>query len=163
MSSAFVIRPNPLAICVENGALFTIGYQSRTVETYLDTIRNARITLLCDIRRNPISRKRGFSKRALLAKCDEMGISYVHLPALGISSSRRQELKVQKDYDMLFSEYREHYLPKLSGEIIRILEWLKSGHSVALTCFELTHTQCHRHCVAEAIEKQYPHMRIHHL
>ncbi len=36
-------------------------------------------------------------------------------------------------------------------EIIR--SWVTAGERVALTCFERLPQQCHRHCVAEALER----------
>jgi hypothetical protein len=48
-------------------ALFTIGYQGRTLEDSLNVLLTASVTLLCDVRRNPVSRKPGFSKGVLSA------------------------------------------------------------------------------------------------
>ena len=31
--------------------------------------------------------------------------------------------------------------------------WVTAGERVALTCFERLPQQCHRHCVAEALER----------
>ena len=45
--------------------LWSIGYEGRTPEEFLDLLRKAGVTLVCDVRRNPISRKRGFSKGTL--------------------------------------------------------------------------------------------------
>lgn len=47
------------------GAFFTIGYEGRTRDEYLALLVGAAVTLLVDVRRNPISRKKGFSKRTL--------------------------------------------------------------------------------------------------
>src|SRR5690606_25501465 len=44
------------------GTLFTIGYEGRTQEEYLALLGEAGVTLLVDVRRNPISRKKGFSR-----------------------------------------------------------------------------------------------------
>ena len=45
--------------------LFTIGYEGRTLESYLNLLIREGTTLLCDVRRNAISRKYGFSKTTL--------------------------------------------------------------------------------------------------
>ncbi len=45
--------------------LFTIGYEGRTLESYLNLLIRGGVTLLCDVRRNAISRKYGFSKTTL--------------------------------------------------------------------------------------------------
>ena len=43
----------------------TIGYEGRTLENYLNELLRSGVTVLCDVRRNPISRKYGFSKNTL--------------------------------------------------------------------------------------------------
>ena len=81
-----------------------------------------------------------------------MGIRYEHIPELGIPSEERRELKSQADYDALFVDYERDSLPLQTDALATIRSWIKSGERVALTCFELHPHQCHRHCVAEALE-----------
>jgi hypothetical protein len=131
--------------------VLTIGYEGKTLETYLNQLLGESVTLLCDVRRNPISRKYGFSKSTLSSACEKIGISYEHLPELGIASEERQELRTQSDYDALFSEYEQTQLPKQTAALTKLIGWLKEGQRLALTCFELHPQQCHRHCVAEAL------------
>lgn len=83
----------------------TIGYEGRSLEGYLNSLLKSGVTMLCDVRRNPFSRKYGFSKRTLSTSCEGVGIRYVHLPELGIDGQRRRELKNQADYDALFADY----------------------------------------------------------
>ena len=133
--------------------LFTIGYEGRTLESYLNLLIRVGATLLCDVRRNAISRKYGFSKTTLERACSGVGIRYEHLPELGIDSRRRRGLKTEADFKNLFKEYVQKSLPNQSDALERIDGWSRSGESVALTCFELEAGQCHRHCVADALEK----------
>ena len=133
--------------------LFTIGYEGRTLESYLDLLIREGATLLCDVRRNAISRKYGFSKTTLERACSGVGIRYEHLPELGIESRRRRGLKTEADFKNLFKEYAQKSLPNQSDALEKIHSWLRSGESVALTCFELEAGQCHRHCVANALEE----------
>lgn len=131
--------------------LFTIGYEGRTQHEYLALLREARVTLLCDVRRNPISRKRGFSKKALAQACADAGIRYEHLPELGIASERRKGLATQADVDALFEEYEREWLPQQGAALATIRAWLAAGERVALTCFERDPGRCHRRCVAGAL------------
>jgi uncharacterized protein (DUF488 family) len=62
-------------------------------------------TLLCDVRRNPVSRKYGFSKSTVRHACVGVGIRYEHLPELGIASDKRHEMHTEAEYDALFAEY----------------------------------------------------------
>ncbi|MDE3001311.1 MAG: DUF488 family protein [Gemmatimonadota bacterium] len=133
--------------------LFTIGYEGRTLESYLNLLIREGATLLCDVRRNAISRKYGFSKTALERSCAGVGIRYEHLPDLGIESSLRRGLKSEADFKNLFKTYEQTILPNQGDALEKIRAWLRSGESVALTCFELKAGLCHRHCVANALEK----------
>jgi uncharacterized protein (DUF488 family) len=132
--------------------LMTIGYEGKCLETYLNQLLKAGVTLLCDVRRNPLSRKYGFSRSSLNGACESLEIRYEHLPELGIASEQRRELKTQSDYDDLFRQYQRESLPKQDRALEKIHRWISDGECVALTCFELHPQQCHRHCVAEALE-----------
>jgi uncharacterized protein (DUF488 family) len=136
--------------------LCTIGYEGSTLENYLNRLLRAGVTLLCDVRRNPLSRKYGFSKGTLSHACENVGIRYEHLPELGIASDQRRELNTQEDYDALFEIYERDSLPHQTAALARIRSWINEGYRVALTCFEKLPHQCHRHCVAEALEQADP-------
>lgn len=133
--------------------LVTIGYQGRSLEAYLNVLLKNSVTLLCDVRRNPLSRKYGFSKTTLRKACEGVGIRYEHLPELGIASEERRDLETQADYDALFAIYERNDLPRQKAVLEKIRGWIGEGERVALTCYEAQPGQCHRHCVAEAVEK----------
>ena len=133
-------------------ALSTIGYEGHSLESYLTLLLKNGVTLLCDVRRNPISRKYGFSKNTLARGCEGVGICYEHLPELGIASEQRQSLDTQADYDALFADYERTWLPKQGAALKKIQGWMDAGDRVTLTCYEHQPNQCHRHCVAEALE-----------
>lgn len=130
----------------------TIGYEGKTLERYLNQLLQDSVTLLCDVRRNPLSRKYGFSKSTLKNACENVGIRYEHLPQLGIDSEDRRNLETQADYDALFADYERKSLPKQTDALEIIRQWVAEGERVALTCYEALPCQCHRHCVAEALE-----------
>lgn len=135
--------------------LCTIGYEGSTLEGYLNRLLQAGVTLLCDVRRNPLSRKYGFSKSTLSKGCEGVGIRYEHLPELGIASEERRELHTQADYDALFAVYERDRLPQQRAPLAKIGGWVTEGHRVALTCYEAQPCQCHRHSVAEALEHEF--------
>jgi len=148
-----IVSARPLSSLATH--LLTIGYEGRTLESYLNTLLGAGATLLCDARRNPISRKYGFSKGTLAKGCEGVGIRYEHLPELGIASEQRRSLESQADYDALFAEYERNYLPGQRDALTKIATWVRGGERVALTCYERLPQQCHRHCVAEALEREF--------
>ena len=144
------VRPRP-----QKKKLFTIGYEGRSLEKYLNELIRAGVDILCDVRKNALSRKYGFSKVTLSKSCEGVGIRYVHMPELGIASEQRQALNTQADYEELFDKYKRDNLPQQHRALEKIRDWVDSGQRVALTCYERFPQQCHRHCIAEALEMAF--------
>lgn len=135
--------------------LCTIGYEGRSLEGYLNLLIGDGVTVLCDVRRNPLSRKYGFSKSTLMNGAAGVGIRYEHMPELGIASEARRELKTQADYDALFDAYVRESLPRQLKPLTRIMGWIDKGERVALTCYERLPEQCHRTSVGKALEERF--------
>ncbi|MDP3431614.1 MAG: DUF488 domain-containing protein [Bacteroidota bacterium] len=133
--------------------LFTIGYEGISLEEYINKLIANNIKVLCDVRKNPLSMKFGFSKSQLQNGCNGVGIEYIHIPQLGIDSDKRQELNTQADYDKLFILYRNNILTQTQDYQEKIIDILKNKKRVALTCFEANICQCHRKHLADAIMK----------
>ena len=98
--------------------LFTIGYEGLSVEAFTNALLKNDVRLLCDVRKNPLSRKYGFSKSLLEHIMGTVGIEYIHFPDLGIESSRRSSLETQEDYKSLFVNYT-----KTLGCMSQLLKW----------------------------------------
>jgi len=134
--------------------LFTIGYEGITVERYLNILITNNVCVLCDVRNNPLSRKFGFSKNNLQKYLGNIGIEYVHVPELGISSEKRNNLNSDEDYQNLFDNYEA----SLSGRLEH-LEYLHrllvSRGRIALTCFEHDPSHCHRHVIRDFLTTNY--------
>lgn len=136
---------------VSGAALLTLGYEGKSIEAYLNQLVEQNVDILCDVRRNPFSRKYGFSKRRLQQAVEGVGIVYRHFAGLGIPSAKRKELNTQADYDRLFDYYEQEILPNCGSDLEDIMAFLENGKRVALTCFELHSQQCHRSRVAKAL------------
>lgn len=132
--------------------LFTIGYEGISLEEYLNRLIRNDVKVLVDVRRNPLSQKYGFSKKLLSSFCERLDIKYVHIPEVGIDSSKRQELNNQQDYDSLFEDYKYTVLEETDSSQKQILELLEKYERIALTCFEADICQCHRTHLAEKIK-----------
>jgi len=133
--------------------LFTVGYEGRSLEHYLNILIRNGINLLVDVRNNPVSMKPGFSKRQLERICRNLDIEYRHFPEVGIVAGLRKGLKAQDDYDELFVAYRRTILPTTLPTQREILNLLQQYRRIALTCFEAESQRCHRRHLAEAISK----------
>ncbi|MBC8489190.1 MAG: DUF488 domain-containing protein [Bacteroidetes bacterium] len=131
--------------------LFTIGYEGKSLESYLNILIQKNVNVLCDVRKNPLSRKYGFSKKTLQNACESVNIRYYHLPELGIISEKRRNLNSQSDYDDLFAEYEQSVIPNQQKALKFISDLLNNYCRVALTCFEALPKKCHRTRVANAV------------
>ncbi len=135
--------------------LFTIGYEGLSLEAYLVRLLRAGVELLCDVRRNPLSRKYGFSRSTLSRAAESLGIRYEHIPELGVASHDRAELSSPEAYERLFDAYRRDTLPRQAEALETIRRWVGEGKAVALTCFESSAQMCHRGCVASFLEDRF--------
>lgn len=130
--------------------LFTIGYEGKSIESFINTLIRNDIRLLCDVRKNPLSRKFGFSKSKLKHIMETVGIKYIHIPDLGIESDKRSSLETAADYKCLFSDYAQK-LPNLTMLLEEIYSRLRSNTRIALMCYEREPEMCHRHIIREYI------------
>lgn len=145
-------------------ALYTIGYEGISQENYLNRLIRNNVKILCDVRKNSLSMKFGFSKNQLLKACNGVGIEFVHVPEVGIASDKRKSLKSQKDYDELFKEYNRNLKNENSKEgIHKIMSLLDRYDRVAITCFEADIHQCHRKHLAINMIKENSEYDIIHL
>ncbi|WP_114751346.1 DUF488 domain-containing protein [Pleomorphovibrio marinus] len=143
----------------DNPAFFTIGYEGISLETYLNKLIINDVKLLCDVRKNPLSMKFGFSKSQLKRACESVGIEYLHIPQLGIDSEKRVDLKTINDFNKLFDEYEKTTLVNNRVKLEEIYNLTGKYKRIAITCFEKEPCMCHRSRVANAL-KQLPNWTI---
>ncbi len=140
--------------------LFTIGYEGRDIDSFLNILIQNQIDLLIDVRKNPFSMNFSFVKSKLENYLGKLDIQYTHIPELGIDSGSRKNLVTRRDYQMLFKRYEATTLKEHSKEVKRIIG-LGKGHRAALLCFESDVNLCHRGVIARDIEKQQKKEVIH--
>ena len=131
--------------------LYTIGYEGRGIEEFVDRLKEFGVTRLIDVREIPLSRKKGFSKTALGQRLNEENIGYVHYKALGSPSEIRHKLRADWDYDYFFKAFSDYLAGKMDV-IEEVYNHLSDGIN-CLMCFEYNHEQCHRSCVATKIKE----------
>ena len=132
------------------GVVYTIGYEGRSADSFFDRLVRSGVTRIVDVRRNPYSRKGGFSKAPLQLFGRRLGIGYTHLPELGIASAERANLASDADYDALFERYERTTL-RQQGEAIARVARLQAAEPAALLCFEADPARCHRGRLAKAV------------
>ena len=138
-----------------NVGITGIGYEGLDLDALVSKLCLRGITKLVDVRLNAISRKKGFSKRALSAALAESGIEYVHMPALGNQRDNRA------GYGQLEStaahEARDRFRRALEGEaataaLNELAELARRG-DVAVFCYEQNESHCHREQVIEQVTR----------
>lgn len=138
-----------------NDTLFcTIGYEGLSQEQYVNKLLEHDIKVLCDVRKNPISKKYGFSKSELANLLPEVGIEYYHIPELGIASDKRQNLQSDSDYEILFKDYTHTVLPKQQAKLDLLEAMLNTKQRIAITCFEANIYHCHRSKITQALRER---------
>jgi hypothetical protein len=141
-----------------------VGYQGHDLTSFLAHLSSEGVALLVDVRLNAISRKRGFSKRALGEALKSAGIGYEHARPLGNPKENRAGFGGSpgevRDARGRFSE--ELDAPAAQEWLSAIAGWA-SECRVALLCFEAEQERCHRDVVAEAVAAIAPARVVHRL
>lgn len=128
--------------------LLTIGYEGSTIEDFVATLKLANVQVLIDIRDVPVSRKRGFSKKALAETLLDAGVRYIHLRDLGDPKPGREAAK-RGDMQTFQRIFRAHLESDDAQIALQQALDMTSGARACLLCFERDHCGCHRKIVAE--------------
>jgi len=138
----------------QSSVFFTIGYEGCSIDEYLHILIKNNIKMLCDVRKNPISMKYGFSKNQLKNLLIKLDIGYQHIPELGIESFKRINLNKIEDYNKLFNNYYNKILPVNDNSVNNLIKLFTKHKRIAITCFEADYNFCHRHKIAEYLQSQ---------
>lgn len=142
--------------------LYTIGYeQHATPKGLLSALRKAGVRRLVDVRELPLSRRRGFSKRALSEVLEESGVSYHHVRPLGNPKPYRDLYRSGRQVEGE-EGYRAH-LRNGSAHAVDTLAEELSEKATCLLCFEADHTRCHRALIVDELYARLPDLRVEHL
>lgn len=133
--------------------IFTIGYEGKDIDSFLDILIENKIETVVDIRFNPFSMNFDFTQLKLQTALAKSGIEYIHMKALGIEGSLRKNLNNKEDYTQLFDEYKSRIEKNNTDDIKRLIELGKTKR-IALLCFECDKDMCHRGVVSKKIEKE---------
>lgn len=127
--------------------IYTIGYEGKTSDEFIKELEKTQISIVIDVRENPNSRKKGFSKKILAETLSEKGIQYKHIAELGTPKDIRLEYKNNGDIERLLNQYRI-YLDENPEYIEKLLDAI-GNNSACLLCFEKYAAKCHRFIISE--------------
>jgi uncharacterized protein (DUF488 family) len=130
-------------------AFFTVGYQSHTLHTLLGLLSANGVSVIVDVRHNPVSRKRGFSKGHLERSVSALGIRYLHFPCLGTPPRIRRFYLRTGNIQKALRQY-ERYLGSRK-QCLRSLLSRVTSRRFCLLCLESDYNSCHRSIIAQRL------------
>jgi len=130
-------------------SFFTLGYQSHTQSSLLTLLTANQVAVLVDVRQNPISRKKGFSKNSLEKNAARMGITYLHFPCLGTPPQIRSFYGRTGNVKQTLKKY-EIYLSSRTKCLESLVQTVTSKQ-FCLLCLESDYTFCHRSVIAQRL------------
>ncbi|MBI5347320.1 MAG: DUF488 domain-containing protein [Candidatus Aenigmarchaeota archaeon] len=138
--------------------LFTIGYEGKNIDEFIEILKKNEIKCLVDVRNNGFSFKKFFCRNLLKNLLEKSGIKFIAVPEVGAPKFLRDELKKTDNINRFFRKYERHirqngYLPHLKTHI--------NSERVCLMCFERNAFACHRHILTDMLEEEMPIRAIH--
>ncbi len=141
-----------------NDTIYTIGYQGRKLNQFIEILKNNEIKVLLDIRHSAKSTmKPNFSKEVLERELERIKIKYIHIPELGIPFIIQTPYKEGKfSIECLKQWYSWHIENEV--ELEKIITNLKDSGRSVLMCMEKyakkmreQNYACHRDILANII------------
>jgi uncharacterized protein (DUF488 family) len=130
------------------------GYEGSTPEELQRHIALHEVKYVVDVRLNAVSRRKGFSKKALEQTVVASGAKYIHLPALGNPKENRAGFysRIDSEYEAAVAHFREKVLTEDQAHqaLNDVVDLLREG-AVMLLCFEKSASCCQRTPVIEVI------------
>lgn len=131
--------------------VFTIGYEGLAIDDFVSLLSEHGIETVVDIRELPLSRKPGFSKKALANLLNLSGLEYVHMVELGCPRSVRDGYRADGDWKRYTTGFLNHL--ETQKDAIASLAGIVESSVCALLCYEADFNFCHRSMVADAVNK----------
>ncbi|MCO8312015.1 DUF488 domain-containing protein [Pseudomonas mandelii] len=132
-------------------AIYTAGYEGLTIEAFIARLKQAQIDKVLDVREYPLSRKKGFSKKAFAEYLAIAGISYEHSPPLGCPKPIRNRYKEDGDWCVYSRDFRTYI--RTQDAVLDKLVSSTAGQRICMVCYEADPNFCHRSLIAEAAQE----------
>jgi uncharacterized protein (DUF488 family) len=143
--------------------LFTLGYQKRSIDEFVELARSAEIDVLIDVRETAWSHKPGFSKAAFADALRAAGIQYVHAPFAGNPKWLRESAESHAECLSFYEWYLEEFDEVVVAFEDMVDEVVRAGRKAVLTCFERHAADCHRSILAARWAARSPLRVVQHL
>jgi transcriptional regulator with XRE-family HTH domain len=133
--------------------IVSVGYEGRTVDELVAELQRLGTSTLVDVRLNAVSRRPGFSKRALQETLEEAGIRYVHLRKLGNPRENRPSFQSDESETGRRRFARLLRAKQAQAELQELMQ-LAEGGVVAVLCVERDELHCHRAVIIEELRQR---------
>ncbi|MGO9607201.1 MAG: DUF488 family protein [Candidatus Binataceae bacterium] len=137
---------------MKTATFFTIGYSGYSIERFLEKLSEAGVRCVVDIRYTPLSMyKPEFSRGNFQRALEAAGFDYMHVPKLGVPRDIRARAIATGNREVIWEWYDKTVVEPFLGRNLH--EFMNLNHPVALMCVEADPTECHRHRLSRALEK----------
>ena len=121
-----------------------VGYEGQTIEAFVSALERQGVQRLVDVRLTPLSRKRGFSKSALIQALATAGIAYEHRRELGNPKHNRAGFAgSDADRSQARAVFAELLRRPEAVEAIDAVAAAAAREQVVVLCFEADQHRCH--------------------
>jgi uncharacterized protein (DUF488 family) len=144
-------------------SLFTIGTTKKSLQRFIELLREAQVEVVIDTRRNNTSQLAGFAKKEDLdfLLTEGFRIGYEHRPELAPSAALLAAYLKDRDWERYRSGFRQEMeaggMRAVLGEIVARYD------RPCLLCACAGEARCHRRLLAEALWEERPELEVRHL
>lgn len=128
------------------------------MEALVERLAQAGVSVLVDVRLNPISRRPGFSRKALQATLAEAGIDYRHERELGNPRDNRDAFR-RGDGTEGRRRMRAILEDSAAPALARLVELARTTR-VAVMCVERDRSHCHRDVIIAMAQELEPSIEV---
>lgn len=143
------------------GRIYSVGYEGFKAQGLADRLAASGVSAVVDVRLTPVSRKVGFSRKALEATLSAVGIEYVHEGGLGNPQENRDAFRHGSTEEG--RERMREVIDNGSRDALDRLVERARNRRIAVLCVERDPRRCHRDVITEMVEEADPTIEIRHI
>lgn len=133
--------------------ILTIGHSTRSIQEFIDLLKQYQVKEVVDVRSFPGSRKfPWFNKENLPNELSDSSISYCHLPLLGGRRKGNKGSHNTRWHNASFRNYADYMETDDFKKGIQMLTEIAMEHRVAYMCSEAVWWRCHRSMISDYLK-----------
>jgi uncharacterized protein (DUF488 family) len=142
--------------------IFTIGFTNKKAIRFFESLREAGVRRVIDVRLSNVSQLAGFSKKDDLKYFLRtlVDIDYIHLPVL---APTREMLDAYKKHGGDWIKYEQQFLNLMRDRRIETIVAKDLVDQGCLLCSEDKPHRCHRRLVADYLTQQWGGVTVEHI